>query len=1619
MNQLTHILNNWNYGNSFPRVVGSEVSRDDVLETISEIFTSSTAVVFLEGDSGIGLTSTLAQFVCRDEKQCFSLFMSPASRLSYDLSYIRVRIAEQLKLFLDGTNFDKGAIDEAEYQTLINRTRSRMRGKPAYFVIDGLCHIPKDDETYIEALMTQALPIGMEGFRFLISGSQDRLGKYLNGTGSKPYQLKRLTKAETTVFFKEYSLSEQDIDEIFHLCRGIPSRLSTIRRQIKSGAQLGEILSSGPEQNLDFINLDFKNFEELSTDEKKLVAILAFSKQNVGFRDISEIATCDQAFVLETFQKLTIFDISDHSATFVSTAHRRTAESKLAEFRSEVNDMQINFLRSAPASETSLLYLASYLQQTNKNLELVELISAEHYQSLLDSTQSLSQLRSRAEEGMQSAHVLSHAIHSFRFSLQKSLFIDLAKSSTSKAEINALVAIGKMQHAMILVERAVTKVTKLWLLAAYASGLRKGGKNIDPYLMEQIVSLAHSVDLNGEEEVASQIAEDLLLVDVNLATAVLEKALQKNDLKVRDLAFSRLSIIANQKNETFGVQTDLEGKIKNRSLQAFTMAFSHYHKNESAKGLIKLLHAIPDKNKIRLIIDFVAVQGKRDGVAELIDYALTLIIKETAYLPKAKDYADLATPLNLQDISKQEIEDFVSRFDGQSGLIKKSSVTRDWVRLSASLAYAEARYNRVAACNRLLNVYYDVCEVNNLEIQSECYARLLYALRDIDKDNSFDAKEGLKSVIDEALSTCVTALLENSASQFSSIEPILPAMIEHDLDHAVAIAEKMNTQQNRLAAYAEILELLVKGNSSEIRCSIFIKILGKIKISKVLNEVLLSCTNILSKQKFDEGWAATLKTAVLRVKDPAIFADCAIDIFKIYEVSTTPLDAEYLTKAISMLLEKTHSTPGRDDICFRAAEALACNYSEKAEELYSETVNLRGNLETENRNSQKTFFQCLALLARALGVALKKKCLDESMIPRFESLVSRLSSLTRQISLYTDLACRAWISDSMLQTLVRDYCWPLLSRTKAKNEFLYREMFEIAFPALYLSSPQTAISELSILDEPQRNRTIFNTCELLRRKLTTYDPPQNDDSDQCVFEQTEAHMVLDLLGHMTYDAGIYLVIKKFTEAVISKKNKGRTTQQQKRDFYDRLVKIIDSKLPDPVNIQHDGYKICSMACASTLKESGAGVWKALIEDARKIPNIADKAFVLIQIARCLPGKELQLLKDTFSEAENCSDAIPSLSDKLGRLEMYSLACKGFSLAEAKSALKRSLQMSHDVEDFEEAASIQKSLIDAADQLEPGFADALLELFDDDPARKHAKMHAKHNIDIIKAKKDLADSADSSREIADMYLPEACWKNLSALQANRITAKPYFKLAGLISPKSSLGLYDTYPFLCWYIENASRKSLTIEEAKLNVLPLCEVILLSTELAFSIVSRKLPSTSHASDSQSVVGMMVRPNSRDESLAYIQQWMNRYCIDYVKFCDPYFTADDVDVVQSIQAANPNCPIHILARASHLKSEACSSSDAFEEAWNNISDQTAPETYIYGIDKLDGKELIHDRWLLSKGQGLRIGTSFNSIGNKLSEISIMTPDEHSRCEAEIDKFLNNQVYIDGVRVKVTRYQI
>ncbi|MBV7552039.1 hypothetical protein KW841_06705 [Pseudomonas sp. PDM28] len=1614
---------NWNYTSSFPSASEKQIIRRDVLDTISEIFTSKTQIVFLEGDSGIGATSTLAQFVEENEQYTFSIFLNPASRHSYGLEYVKLKIAEQLKLFLDGLPFDKGAIDEAEYSTLLNRTRAKLKGKSGYFVIDGLEHISIEDDSYVATLLSLAFPIGMEGFRFLISGSSERLAKYINRVGHKPYQLKRFTPTEVAELFSDFELEESDLDELKHLCKGNPGRLSAVRRQLKSGASINEVFRISPEKYLDFIALDFTNFSELSENQKKITAVLAFSKQEVSRGEVASIASVTDEEILEILTLCTFLELrQSDQIDFISSAHRKYAEDQLKDWQLIVTDLQIEHLRKEPVSDTALLFLPNYLQQRNKNLELVQLISNDHYFSLLDSTQSLTQLRERADLGLASAHAINNALSIFQFSLQKSLFIDLAESNASRAEIDALVAMGKTHYAMHLIGKAVTKLAKLSLLSAYAGGLKRRDKNVDPFLLDQIVELIKNIDFCEGGDTEIQIAEDLLSVDVNLASDVLEQCLTNvQSIREKDLAFSRLSLVASLGQQNF-ISNNFEEKIKTKAVQEFTSALMHFHKDKSSEEIIKFIDGAEVKNKIRLLITFISNQRDRDGLHLLIDYSLDLIVKDASFMPKAKDYADLAHPLRHQIISNEILASIINRFNGQIGLVKSSSVTRDWVRLNTSLAYAESKYDADLAFDRILESYYEVCGQSNYEIQSECYARLSYALRHIDPDGKYEAKEGLKAVIDEGWKNAVEQLLKNAASQFECIESILPAIIENDLEESIALVGRLNTEINRNSGYSRIAELLVERPSSPQSISIFNCVLGKFSDCHILSDVLLSCTKSLWRREFDLGWGECLILAVKRLKDYAAITKCKVNIFKSFANSNQALDPEFLIDSVNLFLQKTNASAGRNDICFAAVEALAVCSPEQADSIYQKTIEDRGTIEYESQSVQTNFTHCLSLVTRAFGAALKSNALDDLMLSRLSNAIGRLTSAKHQMSLFTDLACRAWIADNTFKKIVTDHCRPLLESTRKNNDNLYLELLEIAFPALYVAHAESALKELAALSDASQNAALYNTTELIRRRLTRYDPLPADSAEAYLIDSYQASDILSLIERMTFDTAIYWTIDKLAWSIINKKNKHRFTQLQKKDLSERIINIATSALPDKRNILHEGYLICTTARAYMLTDTALPIWKALIERAEKIPNVADQAYVFIQLYRSMPGKFTEDRKALLDKAEASTEEIPSLKDKLGRFELYSLACKDINLPAAKRVLKKSVTMSHQLENIEDAAEVQKSLIDAADQIEPGYADTLLELFDDDPARAFAKAQAKHSIEVNKAKKTLADSNGSigSKPVADEYLPEAAWKSLSALLCNRIMPKQLSSMAKLMSTSSKLGLTDTYPFLSWYIENAARKYVSTSDVKAQILPLCEVLLLSTELALSVVTRKVDTSAKAlvSDVQQQ-GFIVRPGSRIAALAYIQNWLNQNCNDYIKFSDPYFTADDLELLQMIQAANDSCKIFVLASDAYLKKNNCASSDDFEEAWKELSDQSPPEANILGIGKSNGDELIHDRWLITKNGGLRIGTSINSIGNKLSEISVMSDQEVIACEEALDLFLQDRVHVDGNRVKVTRYQL
>jgi GTP cyclohydrolase I len=417
-------------------------------------------------------------------------------------------------------------------------------------------------------------------------------------------------------------------------------------------------------------------------------------------------------------------------------------------------------------------------------------------------------------------------------------------------------------------------------------------------------------------------------------------------------------------------------------------------------------------------------------------------------------------------------------------------------------------------------------------------------------------------------------------------------------------------------------------------------------------------------------------------------------------------------------------------------------------------------------------------------------------------------------------------------------------------------------------------------------------------------------------------------------------------------------------------------------------------------------------------SICLRAQAIVALSKCLPAKYDSHKKRLLEEALKLFDKIPSPIDRLSHYEGYASAASKDSVASAKETLKRALLLSSEIEDNARAERHRRELIDIADRIDPALAEKLIEQIDDDPARAHAKSELKRSAAVVKTKREIANA----KEIKDVascdrtLLPAAAWKNVAALLAGRLETKSSDVMSEYVQISCVSELHSSYPMLAWFIENAACKYTQATEVADYLVPLCEGLLNTMETTLAVLSVAASQNTLTVDfpSDASDGLIVTPRDRAHALQYIREWLRANAVDYVKFSDPYFGPGDIQFLRMILAECPECKVFILTSKRELQKQGALDAETFLAAWSKLIDQDPPETEILAIGSDgDEKALIHDRWIISKGCGLRIGTSFNSIGEgKLSEISMMEPSKASQCEHHLNQFLERQRIVNGQKV-------
>ena len=218
-----------------PDLPSPMVSRPHLISAILQLFDASTDTICVEGRPGYGKTTLLREFAHVCDSPCFSIFLRPGSRYSYDPVLARVDLANQLYWHLESRRLnDDQEPTDGELRTLLRRCARSLaqRNSTGYFIVDGLHHIPDDDHSLLQAIMA-LLPFGIKPFRFLFSTTNTKnIFAYNSGLRVKPFVLMTFTSHESDDFLSDIIPDKPRRAEYHKTLCGVPALLASARRQL-------------------------------------------------------------------------------------------------------------------------------------------------------------------------------------------------------------------------------------------------------------------------------------------------------------------------------------------------------------------------------------------------------------------------------------------------------------------------------------------------------------------------------------------------------------------------------------------------------------------------------------------------------------------------------------------------------------------------------------------------------------------------------------------------------------------------------------------------------------------------------------------------------------------------------------------------------------------------------------------------------------------------------------------------------------------------------------------------------------------------------------------------------------------------------------------------------------------------------------------------------------------------------------------------------------------------------------------------------------------------------------------------------------------------------------------
>lgn len=1607
-----------------PELPDRLVTRPHIVNTIKRFLGSGTEIVLVEGTRGSGRTTLLREFIETVDEPCFALFLRAGNRASYSPSLVNQELGSQLHFYLrDEIPPTETEWSDAKLRSLWQKcnnklTRHRSLG---YVVIDGIHHIDSRESTISEAIW-ELLPRHFAQIKILCSVDQGaNVVPSSYGVQPKPYPVQCFSSHESHEYLIDVIPDEDKRNEFHKQYGGHPACLASLRRQVRFLSETSTDLTLCFPTDMEGL---LKNEWEISMPSSseiiKALAALIAAGLPLGNSSLSKYCNLPEKEIEIAFRALPFLEYLVNNSTWrfccngIREVVRRFIKADVERACELISSTYLN----DPNSREALNQLPQYLESTAQSEHLLEWLTEERIAEKLRNDKSVASLEPTLRKAISVCKSAQQYDGLLAYSLISSTIKYLTYPEDLNDEIGARATLGDFDGAMKLVNNVPLQTRRIRLMAVVLDAFSdEEGVKLDPLRLEFETSLSEIDWSSLPTDDAISIAEDVYPVDPARGLDILNKVIGADGGEgALDLALARLSLSAikskasDQLSRTSDEHDPIPhyGLIDNK-LRQFLDAVGRVLEAKSASEMLSAIKTIQEPSQKLFVLRKWSLQNALEKDAILItEHAINLSIESTSSVPTADFFREVTTPLPYHEECEM-LEEIIKMLDGQDHIIKKRGPTVEYVRLQLQIVQSEWNRGHVKrAVNRMDELYCGTIEMlEESSIQLSCLSWYTSIAGTLRGRQQIDDCEVWVELVEEHYERCLGTLLQNSAEQLEIVRGALQALAVNFPEKACIVASRLNTERRRTMAYWVIIDAICRSVITRPKFDTVSKILENLLATEHYDSAILQlvsrlCSEVADKKQnmVEVTWIIDFigecDSAIIRIKCMA----------SLLAVATNKEGCKRTMEQLETEIVSTFDGLISETDKYRAACILLDKLKGKAnecEQSVSHVLTFLRKLEGNRPLDSVTYtglYYVLDLLAKSVRGLAESGDLSENDVERVNTLINTINDDGLKLTLNASLALYLWSvgRNEMYANIVNNYLWPVLNGLASSDLSTTFIMWEEVYPVLWLQNRDRAREGIEEFPDWFRERCNASLCYTILRRQPIADPFDDRARNKRIGRSYDDVInLLQVCRESNNDVLIYSIFAWIADELTGKNPKQKLTDSQKAEVARMMYQMADTKLPIATGIMHNGYRIMCQAQALRVSNIDGCSWEKLTGEAKKLDNIADRTFVLAHLG--LDYENRKKGRALLNAAGIESEKLLTHEDRLDRY---------FTIASIVADKEKNLAKKIVKKAFEEVAGIghgetgieDRELIDLAYRIDPGLPMELAVVYDKDNVRReYYEKRAEREVKSLNMKRKIVnneipqrsrDNKQNEKEFAS-----AVWRALQSLNSGMSPKVEPERCREIILRASESSLHIAYPLYSWALaslamsysgEGARRRYL--RDAFEGVLRGAKFYCNLTKVTGSLLDP--PDWEDVSMKEGTITVDI--GERQKALNFLEKWIRSKAEEFLIIADPYFGVRHLEILRNVLKADHEITVSVVMGCPGKNDSIDEIVEDLNAGWKKICEQAPPKTEItvvYRAGDSMKRAPFHDRWLLSKGVGLNLGTGYDSLGNRDSFIRQLSDRE------------------------------